>query len=420
MSAFMTLARPMAVFVLLVSCGFTPMDQALAQRPGQSSQDQDESAEGQARLGDLAQRAREVYRQRDSVAGQRRPLALQRDPLAIRITKLQGLGKEMVATLMKANRQAQIVNNNLQNAQEDDAFVLRRQLRSLQRDIEGLEFQIRANNDLIDVAVTDLKTIDNQIAPLDKELARLWTDIEEVRGQWDDLREPAEKFARGEYEALFEAVDEWQRADALWPGGYYWKALCAYELGDITEAETHANKAEEIRIKELGMTDPVSESEAVIALVHTKMGGKYGARAKERFSKAVRLYTKQPSWFTNFVIGRCYAEKEADATRAKIEFEKSLKAKPKNLCATVWLARLQTTARKETVRDVEAGTQTLEGVWNETGKRSWRLGAFLVEAYAAADRKTDAEALLKEVLTLTPPGEQTALRERYAKLAPGS
>jgi len=403
-----------------MACFSIPLQGARAQGPESAGQDADETPDGQARLGDLTQRAREVYRQRETVAAQRRPLALQRDPLAIRITKLQGLGKEMVVVLTKLNRQAQIVNNNLQNAQGDDVFPLQRQLRALQNDIEDVEFRLKANNDLIDVGIEDLKTLDNQIAPLDKELARLWTDIEEVRAQWIDVREPAEKFARGDYEALFEAVDHWQRADSLWPAGYHWKALCAYELGDISEAEAHANKAEEIRTRELNLTDPVSESEAILALVHTKMGGKYAARAKERFSKAVRLYTKQPSWFTNFVIGRCYAEKESDATRAKVELEKSLKAKPKNPCATVWLARLQTIAKKETVRDVAMGTETLEAMWNASGKRSWRLGYFLVEAYVASDRKTDAEALWKRVLSLAPAGEQNALRERYAKVSQGS
>lgn len=412
--------RRFTVALLLVTCASLLPTPVSAQGSRGAAEDQDATAKGQARLGDLVQRARDVYRRRDSVDAQRRPLALERDPLAIRITKLQGLGREMVATLAKLNRHAQMVNNNLQNAQGNDVFPLRRQLRAVQGEIENLELQMRANNDLIDVGIADLKTLDNQIAPLDKELARLWTDIEEVREGWTDLREPAEKFARGDYEAVFEAVDDWQQTDLLWPGGYHWKALCAYELGDITEAETHANKAEDLRTKELGMTDPVSESEAVLALVHMKMGGKYAARAKDRFSKALRLSNKEPSWFTNFVMGRSYAERETDATRAKVELERSLKVKPKNPCATVWLARLQTTAKKETVRDVAAGTQTLEAMWTESGGRSWRLGYFLVEAYVAANRKADAETLWKTVLALAPAGEQSGLRERYAKLSPGS
>lgn len=419
MTTGISVPRRFAAALFLAACASLVPAPVRAQASRNAGEAPDSTARGQARLDELTQRARDVYRRRDSVEAQRRPLALERDPLAIRIMKLQGLNREMVATLAKLNRHAQTINNNLQNAQGDDVFTLRRQLRVVQGEIENLELEIRSNNDLIDVGIADIKTLDNQIAPLDKELARLWTDIEEVRESWIDLREPGEKFARGDYEAVFEAVDDWQQTDLLWPAGYHWKALCAYELGDITEAETHANKAEDLRTKELGMTDPVSESEAVLALVHMKMGGKYAARAKDRFSKAVRLSNKEPSWFTHFVMGRSFAERETDATRAKVELERSLKVKPKNPCATVWLARLQTTAKKDTVRNVAAGTQTLETMWTESGGRSWRLGYFLVEAYVAANRKADAETLWKTVLSLAPAGEQSGLKERYAKLSAG-
>lgn len=349
------------------------------------------------KIGELVNRAREIYGRRDQLVEQRRPLEVEREQLATRIEKLVMLQKEGTVTLKTMNRQAQQMSDTIQNAnaQGADTFSMRLEFDGLQRDIARHQRTMKANETAIDVGSRDLKTIDGQIGPIDKDLARLWSDLEDIRRQWVDVRQPSEKFAHGDYEGLSQAIDGWHQVDGLWLAGFYWKALCASELGDVAEAEGHINKAEDIRTKELGQTDPVADAEAVLGLVHTKMGGKYAIRAKDRLAKAGRLNTKRPSWFVNFVIGRCYLDREADAARAKTEFEKSLKAQPDNPCARVWLARLQTTTKKDGVRDVAAGTKVLEAMWTDSGKQSMRLGQFLADAYEAAGRKEDAESLRK-------------------------
>ena len=354
-------------------------------------------AEGAQKVDGLINQAREIYGRRARLVEQRRPLEVEREQLATRIAKLVMLQKEAVVALQAMNRRAQQMSETIQmaNNQGVDTFNMQLEFDRLQRDIARHQRAMKSNETAIDVGARDLKTIEGQIAPINTDLSRLWSDLENIRRQWVDIRQPARKFAYGDYEALSQAVNDWHQVDGLWLTGFYWKALCASELGDVAEAEEHINKAEEIRTKELGQTDPVADAEAVIGLVHTKMGGKYAIRAKERLAKAGRLNTKRPNWFVNFVVGRCYLDREADAARARTEFEKSLKAEPDNPCARVWLARLQTTTKKDGVRDVAAGTKVLEAMWTDSGRHSPRLGQFLADAYEASGRKEEAESLRK-------------------------
>ncbi|MFN0055020.1 MAG: hypothetical protein ACKV0T_22845, partial [Planctomycetales bacterium] len=107
-------------------------------------------------------------------------------------------------------------------------------------------------------------------------------------------------------------------------------------------------------------------------------------------------------WETYFLIGRSYVEREKDLPKAAKNLEAALKIKPDLQCAEVWLARVQTTARHKEVRDLDAGIDSLEKLWKRSDKQAWRIGQFLAEAYEAAGRGDEAEALLKEVEPLVP------------------
>jgi tetratricopeptide (TPR) repeat protein len=305
-------------------------------------------------------------------------------------------------------RQIALLENQLQFSAGSETKELRSQQGRLRSSVNSLVKKISSDRKLIEDRATQIRALNPQIASLDQRMQRLDEELAESRKQWLEIRQPMEKYSRGDFEGLRRVLDDWLILDGQWPEAYAWAALCAYELDAMDSAADYLEKA-----RRLG-TDPSrskklpSQLEALTALIRRQQPGQ-AAKAESALANALRLADKNSDWETYFLLGRCYFERADDGVRAKSHFERALAIRPTADCAKLWLARLQTTSTVPAVRDVYGGTTSLEQLWEKHGRSSWRLASFLAEAYSAAQRPVDAEAMWKTASELAPANQNVRL-----------
>lgn len=377
-------------------------------------EDKDATPEGRQRIGEIEGRAREIFRERDAIDRERRPIALKRDPLLVLYNQAQEAIRQATLAIGQLDQQAAQIQRRIGITNGDMKAQLQNQLAAIRGQAQILNQEIAYNNAGIQRISPDLTALNLQIAPFDQRLAKLWAELNEARKQWLELRQPVEKYSRGEFELLRRVLDDWLLIDGLWPAAFSWAALCAYEMDDLEKAAEYIEKAQALRTGVFESKKPWPHLEALGGMIGFKRPGQSG-KAQTAIQKALTLVDKKNDWLTYFLVGRCYVDREREMSRAKANFDKALKIKPDCLCAKLWLARVQTTAPQEGLRDVPAGTKGLEYLWEKTGKRSWRLGYFLVEAYIAGAQTAKAAMLWETVLPMAPADQRDQLQLRRKK-----
>lgn len=376
--------------------------------------DNDETPEGRQRIREVEARARELFRERDDVERERRPIASKRDPLQLKTNQALESIQQSNGLLARLDQRAGQVRRKIQISNGNTKAQLHNELSKLQDQAQFQMQQIAIANTVIQEIAPFLQTLNAQILPLDQRLAKLWSELNEARKQWLTLRQPVEKYARGEFELLRRVLDDWLLIDGLWPAAYTWAALCAYEMDDLEKAADYLDKAQNLRVNVFESTKPWPHLEALSGLIGLKRPGQ-SAKAQAAIQKALLLMDKKNDWETYFIVGRCYVDREREISRSKANFDKALKIKRDCLCARLWLARVQTTAKQAGPRDVDAGTQALEYLWEKTGKRSWRLGYFLVEAYIAGLQLGKEAKLWDRVLEMAPREQRDQIIANHKK-----
>jgi len=363
-------------------------------------QDKDETADGRQRLREIEARARVIFRERDQVMDKRRPLAIQRDVMFGQARQAYATYVEAYQTYAALDGEAAAIKQQLQIAPPITARDLKAQLAVIQANGAALKVVMANQTAVVNKLKPPIDALNVEIAPFDARLQKLWQELTEARKQWLELREPMQKYARGEFEALRRVLDEWLLIDGLWPSAFAWAALCSHELREPDKAGDYLEKAQNLpdEIRSKGVAAQLS---ALTGLVTGKLPGQ-SEKARKSIAMAQRDVDKKTGWETFFLIGRFYADRERELLRSKAAFETALKIKPNCLCAKLWLARLQTTAADEKIRDLKTGIKTLEYLWESTGKRSWRLAFFLFEALHRAGRSADANQMWEKAMQLAP------------------
>ncbi|MBS0203573.1 MAG: hypothetical protein JSS49_11780 [Planctomycetes bacterium] len=375
--------------------------------------DPDETPEGKARIGEVSNRAREIYREYNAVEKERRPLAGPRDILLGEIFQLQTVINESTVLIVQNNAQIASLQRMLGLLNGAELANAKNAISNLQANVANLSGIIRGNNTEIANRQPKLNALNIAIRPLDDRLRKLWEELNACRKQWLELRVPQEKYTRSDFEQLKFVIDDWLRIDGLWPDAFCWGALCAYELGDYEKAAELVEKADKIRTQVLRIKKTWSQVEALQGLVCYQLPGQRGKSAgwiQKSMSHGGK--EKEADWVTPFIAARAASEHERYASKAKAYYERALKIKPNCLCAKYGLARLQTTSSDKSVSDLTGGTKLLESIWSRTGKRSWRMSFALVQAYDAAKRKGDAERQWDTTLALAPASQHAELNAK--------
>ena len=375
----------------------------------------DATPDGRQRLAELEGRAKDIFKDRDRVERELRPLVIPRDRLVGEVTALnQGILNVQQTINQWQNQGGKLVqqlNNN------NNADAARNQINEIDLQI-GMANQAIANNrDEIAERTPEIISLNLQIQPLNDRLVKLWVELNEFRKQWLEIRQPQFKYAHGNFEALKKVIDDWILIDGLWPDAFCWAALTNYELGNYEAAWEHVDRAAELR-QTLRFPKAWAQGEALRGMI--------AAQIPERRSKAAghlqsaQVYVnkdKNSNWQTYFLVGRAVVESDKQAAKARTNFEKALKINPGADCVKFWYAQLQTSTTTATVRDVAAGTKTLEDLWEKSTRQSWRLAQRLALAYDAGFRKTDADKTWVRVLELAPEERHAELTEARAAAA---
>ena len=166
-------------------------------------------------------------RERDNVDRERRPIAYKRDPLQILTNDALRAIAQANAALAELNDEAINLRAQIVNANGAMKAQLQNRLLMVQNEILRLNRQNALNEAGIQKIAPELQTLNALILPLDQRLAKLWSELCEARKQWLALRQPIEKYARGEFELLRRFLDDWLLIDGLWPSAFTWAALWA-------------------------------------------------------------------------------------------------------------------------------------------------------------------------------------------------
>ena len=152
-----------------------------------------------------------------------------------------------------------------------------------------------------------------------------------------------------------------------------------YEMNDIEKAADYLAKAQDLAENVFGSKRLWPHLEALSGLIGLKRPGQ-SAKGADRDQERTHA-DGQEKRLGNLLYHRARLRRSGTRdARAKANFDNALKIKADCLCAKLWLRESRRRPLKKGWRDVQTGTKTLETLWEKTGKRSWRLGYFLVEA----------------------------------------
>jgi tetratricopeptide (TPR) repeat protein len=376
--------------------------------------DPDETPEGQQRIREIEDRARTIFRDIDATMDKRRPFAVDRD---LRLAEFNQAEASIIAEqqqLTACQLQAEGIRQQLSTPTTNRANLLG-QLAVLNATISGLSMQIDGRVEFQKELLPQITALNAQMLPFDERLVKLWAELTECRKQWLEQRQPLAKYTRGEYELLRRVLDDWLVIDGFWQNAFAWASLCSYELGDSDNAAAYLDKAQKIPDGMRRTKRELAQLSALDGLVLSKQHGQT-EKAKKAIARALRDADKHTAWETYFLVGRFYADRPMDLPRAKAHLDTALKIKPNCQSAQLWLARVQTIAASDKVRDLNAGIRSLEKLWDSTGRRSWRMAYFLFEALHRAGRAADAARFWEKAVELAPPERHEQLRLDREKL----
>ncbi len=377
-------------------------------RDGETPDELDATPEGRQRLAALEGRAKEIFKDRDGIERELRPLVLPRDRLVGEVTLLnQGILTAQQAIQQGQNQQRKL-QQQLSSGKNTDGLI--DQIRNLENQIVLANQAIASNREDIAERAPEITSLNSQIQPLEQRLSKLWVELNDFRKQWLEIRQPQFKYAHGSFESLKKVIDDWLLIDSLWPDALCWAALTHYELGQYEAAWDFVDRAAELR-KTLRFPKAWAQGEALRGLIAAHLPDRKGKAAGHLQSAQVYVNKdKNTNWEVYFLVGRAVVENDKQAPKARTNFDKALKINPNAACVKYWYGRLQSTTATPAVRDVAAGTKTLEELWEKSTKQSWRLAHGLVLAYDAANRQADADRLWDEVLKLAPKEEHDRLQ----------
>lgn len=366
--------------------------------------DLDQTASGRERLATLQSRGKEIFSEKTEIDEERLPLVRPRDTL---VAESLAVRQRIVAANDFISREQKAMNGYKQLLAKGQNYA--DQVRQCDSNIFEARTQLAADQEILTNTVVKIDKLNAQIQPFEQKLSNLLVELIDSRKKWIEIRQPLAKYALGDYESLKSSLDEWLAFDTLWPDAHAWAALCAYELGDAETAWNHVYKAEEVR-NMLNYPKAWPKGEALRGLIAAQLPDRRAKSAAYLQSAALfAAPVKSADWQVQFLIGRAGYESERTATKAKAGFTRALKINPDAAAVRYWNARLQTTSVTPAARDVEQGIKTLEQLWEQSPKKSWRLAQSLVLAYDAYDRQADAEQVWKKVLELAPQAEHEKL-----------
>jgi hypothetical protein len=369
----------------------------------------DETSDGKQRLKGLQSRAKEIFEERGVLDGKRQPIVARRDVLVdevAQMTQTNAVTQEAILQTQAEVRRLQgLVNNNI-NVQNS-----RNEILNLENQIRMGNISITVNQRAISTRVSDINEYNIELVPLDEQLRKLWTDLNTSRRQWLEICVPHQKYGHGNFEGLKRAIEDWLLFDGLWPEAYCWAALCNYELADYELAWSQVDLTAELRTK-LQFSTAWAQGEAMRGMIAYKVPTR---RSKaDNHLQLATLYAnrdKKTNWMVFFMMGRATCENDKGAGKSKMNFEKALKINADAICVKYWYAQLQTSTSTAAIRDVETGTKTLEELWKQSTKKSWRLAYALVLAYDSGKRDADANATWDLVQSLAPKTEIDNLKQ---------
>jgi hypothetical protein len=380
----------------------------------------DETNEGLTKLEAIQEQIKEIFAERKDTAEEYATHSLHRNQLLEQVQAFNNAITTGQQTILQLQNEARRLQQNLQNnvdTQGAQAEIgnINVQIRNINRLISENELEIRLRTPKI----TDLN---GKISPLEAQLVKLWLDLNTCRQQWLEIRQPQQKYANGDYEGLKQAIDDWLLMDNLWPEALCWAALCRYELGDYQAAWDHVEQASGVR-QSLNFPKAWAQGEALRGLIAAKLPEYRGKAANHvQLANVYVAKDKKTNWVVFFILGRAQCDNEKLAGKAKANFEKALKINSGTECVQYWYARLKTSTTVASVRDVEAGTKTLEELWKHSTKKSWRLAFAMVLAYDSGNRAKDANEAWDIVQSLAAANELEKLQQErvatQAKLKP--
>ncbi len=371
--------------------------------------DRDETPEGRRRIDEITARARTLFRNIDETMDKRRPFVMERDQKVGKFTQAEA---EIIAdqqTRAGYQMQAMEVRQMIAGSTGNVRGNLQNQLAALNNNINALTTQIDNRIQFQKNLLNRIGALNTQITPFDQRLVKLWAELNEARQQWLEQRQPMEKYTRGDFELLRRVLDDWLVIDGLWQNAFAWAALCSYELHEFEKAADYLEKAQKVPDGVHRSRRDTAQLSALTGLVRGKQQGQ-SDKARQAITIALRDVDKKSGWETHFLVGRFYADRPPELSRARAQFEMALKIRPNCRSAQLWLARVQTIASSEKVRDLPSAIKTLETLWESTGKRSWRIAYFLFEALHGGGRTDDAARFWDKAMELAPPERHKQLQ----------
>lgn len=384
---------------------------------GDTPGEYDATPEGRKRLTVLQARAKEIFKDRDSTESELRPLLIPRDRLVGEVTLLnQGISNAQQA-IVQGQNQIRRLQQQLNNGGNNNTNAITLEIENVELQILTANRAISVNREEIAERTPEIAALNQQIQPLTDRLLKLWLELNTSRTQWLEIRQPQFKYAHGNFESLKQVIDDWLAIDSLWPDAFCWAALTNYELGNYEAAWNFVDRAAELR-QTLRFPKAWAQGEALRGLIAARLPERRGKAAGHLQSAQVYVNKdKNTNWEVFFLVGRAAVENDKQAAKARSSFDKALKINPEAACVKFWYGHLQITTTTATVRDVAAGTKTLEGLWDKSTKKSWRLAHELALAYDAAFRTADADSTWKVVLELAPAEYHDKLSEARSAAA---
>lgn len=377
----------------------------------------DATPAGRQRLVALETRAKEIFKDRESTDSELRPLLIPRDRLVGEVALLnQGIVNAQQA-IVQGQNQLRRLQQQLNNGGNNNTNAITLEIENVEIQILAANRAISVNREEIAERTPEIAALNQQIQPLTDRLSKLWLELNTSRKQWLEIRQPQLKYAHGNFESLKQVIDDWLSIDGLWPDAFCWAALTNYELGNYEAAWDFVDRAAQLR-QTLRFPKAWAQGEALRGLIAARLPERRGKAAGHL--QSAQLYVnkdKNTNWEVFFLVGRAAVGNDKQAAKARSSFDKALKINPEAACVKFWYAHLQITTTTATVRDVAAGIKTLEGLWEKSARKSWRLAHELVLAYDAAFRKADADSTWKVVLELAPPEHHDELSKARSAAA---
>lgn len=366
--------------------------------------DLDTTPDGQRRLGELERRAQDLNISLDAIQ-------LQLAPHVKNLVQLQNALQIEAARHRTAQNTITRSELAIRQLNQQMLFANQAMKAQLQMQVNSAQQNITVNKAVAAAAEAEamkhkaaMNALEVTMKPIIERKQKTWNELEECRKQWLKIRQPIEKYSRGDYEQLRNVLDDWLLNDGLYPEANMWAALCAYEMGQFDDARGYLKRIENLQVDFIDLRVSRPLLTAMNGLISYRNPREHGI-ANRALSAARGTMDKKRDWETYFILGYAYSTQPEYHNRAAAYLNQCLEINPECLFAEVVLARLQVLSTDKNVTDIPAGVTSLEKAWKETGERSWRLAYYLVEAHDAAGNNHQSDAYWRFVANNAPQRE---------------